>query len=154
MSRWYFAYGSNLWATQMFQRVGPIDDPEHPPRMARLDNYQLVFQHLDETGPAFANILSPGPGVIGVVYRCSRVQLETLDVYESGYQRISVKVIDPAGRVLEAEAYVIQPASGVGHGTPSDEYLKRIILGATEHRLPKSYIESIIHAAQREINRT
>ena len=154
MSQWYFAYGSNLWATQMIQRVGPINDPEHPPRIARLDNYQLVFQHLDETGAAFANILSPGPGVIGVAYRCSRVQLETLDVYESGYERISVKVTDPEGKVLEAEAYVIQPASGDAHGIPSDDYLKRIILGATEHGLPKSYIESIITAAQREIIRT
>ena len=146
MAHWYFAYGSNLWANQMIQRIGYVDDPEHPPRIARLENYRLVFQHLECGGEAFANILRPGPGVIGVLYHCSLVQLQTLDRYESGYERISLEVTDLRGEVLAAEAYLIKPSSEVEYGIPSNEYLKKIILGATEHGLPRSYIDSIIPA--------
>ena len=153
MADWYFAYGSNLWVHQMTQRIGHVDDPEHPPQIARLKDYRLVFQHLECGGDAFANILSPGPGVVGVLYRCTPEQLRTLDFYESGYERVSLDVTDLSGGVLSAEAYVILPAPGVGYGIPSDQYLTRIVLGATEHGLPKSYIDSIISAAQSGIDR-
>lgn len=148
MAGWYFAYGSNLWTRQMIQRVGSIGDPEQPPRIARLANHRLVFQHLEDAGPAFANIVCPGPGVIGVVYYCNPLELEKLDRYESGYQRLPLEVTDETGEVLAAEGYIIKPATGVGYGNPSPEYLKRIIDGAAGHGLPASYIKSIVAAAK------
>src|SRR5947208_4766736 len=89
---WYFAYGSNLWKEQMIARTGVIAHPQFPPRIVRLETYRLVFQSLESGGPAYANILTPGDGVLGVLYRCSPANLERLDRFEQGYDRQPIKV--------------------------------------------------------------
>src|SRR4051812_19256589 len=102
MESWYFAYGSNLWKDQMIERVGAVNYGEQGPRIAALANHRLVFQHLESGGPAFANIVSPGTGVLGVVYRCTAEQLDLLDRYESSYERRKIEVTDEAGEALSA----------------------------------------------------
>ena len=143
MDSWYFAYGSNLWMDQMIERTGAAGRGERPARVARLANHRLTFQRLADGGPAFANILSPGDGVLGVVYRCSSADLETLDRYERGYERQAVVVTDCEGEVLAALAYVVKPTSGTTVGRPSVEYLNKIIAGARQHGLPEPYIDEI-----------
>jgi cation transport regulator ChaC len=147
MAPWYFAYGSNLWMDQMIERTGAIGSAEHRPRIARLAGYRLVFQHWENGEPAFANILSPGDGLFGVVYRCSPADLEKLDRYESGYERQPIVVSDQNGEVLPAIAYVVKPAPVANAGKPSAEYLERIITGAKQHGLPEQYVENILAIA-------
>ena len=147
MDSWYFAYGSNLFAEQMIARTGSAGDPEHRPRIAHLADHRLVFQHLEHGGPAYANILSPGDGVIGVAYRCSEADLEKLDVFESGYERRPITVTDQQGEVLVAVVYIIRPAPSVGTGIPHAEYLERIVTGARQHGLPEHYISNIVAIA-------
>ena len=113
MESWYFAYGSNLWMDQMIERTGAINHVEQAPRIAHLANHRLVFQHLEKAGPAFANILRSGDGVVGVVYRCSPADFEKLDRYERGYERQAMMVTDIRGEVFPAAAYVIGPVAGI-----------------------------------------
>ncbi len=147
MNSWYFAYGSNLWTEQMIARTGAIGDPGQAPRIARLEGFRLVFQRLEVSEPAFANIISPGQGVLGVVYRCRPADLEKLDRFERGYERQPILVTDLQGEVLEAAAYIIQPALVRNYGSPSAEYLQRIITGARQHGLPERYVGEIIGIA-------
>lgn len=150
MDVWYFAYGSNLFREQMIERTGAIGHVDHPPRVARLSGYRLVFQTLEECGPAFANIRRSDDEVHGAVYRCSPAHLSRLDEYESGYERLAISVCDEYGELLDAVAYVITPAQPARFGRPGDEYLERIVTGARQHGLPESCIEKIIAAARGE----
>lgn len=151
MGLWYFAYGSNLLKDQMMERTGAIGSVEHPPRIARLENHRLVFERLEDTGPAFANIRSPGDGVLGVVYRCSQAELERLDHFEQGYERQTIEVTDQQDEVLAAAAYIISPSQSAGFARPENEYLARIVAGARQHGLPESYVHQIIAIAGCEI---
>lgn len=147
MESWYFAYGSNLWVRQMQMRTGAVEHAVHPPRVARLEHFRLVFQHIEGAGPAYANILPGGEGVLGVVYRCSEADMQRLDRYERGYDRQSVTVTDLHGEAISPIVYVMRPHPATREGKPSAEYLKRIVEGARLHSLPAAYIEGIVAIA-------
>ena len=59
----------------------------------------------------FANIVQPGEGVFGVIYRCGLEALAILDEYESGYERRRITVVDARDEELEAVAYVAMPGN-------------------------------------------
>jgi gamma-glutamylcyclotransferase (GGCT)/AIG2-like uncharacterized protein YtfP len=149
MESWYFAYGSNLWPNQMRMRTGAVEHVLHPPRVARLENHHLVFEHLAGSGPAYANILPGGEGVLGVIYRCNEADLERLDRYERGYDRQHVVVTDQASEAISAIVYIMRPHPATRAGRPNADYLQRIVQGAQQHRLPAEYIEGIMTRASR-----
>lgn len=144
---WYFAYGSNLLAKQMIARVGGIGPTDRPPRIASLAGYRVTFQSLAEHEPAYANIVSPGAGVQGVIYFLTEEQLKILDGYEKGYERHIVQVIDLRGEEISATTYVMCDSPELQFGPPSAEYLARIVTGAKEHGLTDEYVASIERAA-------
>ena len=148
MSDWYFAYGSNLCVKQMVDRIGSIGHPDFPPQIVRLADHRLVFQEVECGGPAYANIVSPGPGVIGVIYRFSEADFERLDRFEDGYERRRVTVIDSHGTVIEAIAYVVGADVKFREDRPTADYLARIVDGARRHALPESYVEEVVAIAQ------
>jgi len=148
MDQWYFAYGSNLLASQMVRRTGPLQTGANAPRRATLANYRVAFNHRGTDGMIYANIVTPGDGVLGVVYRCSKAALAKLDRFETGYERREVSVVDQLGNTLTAIAYVGKPDSIAAAGRPSDEYLARIVDGAREYGLPEEYIETIVERAK------
>jgi gamma-glutamylcyclotransferase len=143
MNEWYFAYGSNLWIDQMAARTGPIGQGDDRPRVARLPDHRLVFNMQGEDGQVYANVEPLGEGVIGVIYRCSPAALDKLDAYECGYERQRILVTDEGGITLEAVAYIARADRIASAGTPSAEYLERIVRGARQHGLPETYIREI-----------
>ena len=143
MSKAYFAYGSNLWIDQMVARIGPIRQGAGRPRIARLPNYRLTFNMQGEDGQVFANLMSPGQGVLGVVYRCSSEALLRMDQYEKGYERRQVQIVLENGVELNAVTYIAQTSQTEGVSQPSAEYLQRILRGARQHGLPEAYIKEI-----------
>ena len=147
MSDWYFAYGSNLWIDQMAKRTGPLGEGENRPRRAQLSNYRLVFNMRGECGQVFANIVSPGKGVLGVLYYCAPEALARLDEYEQGYDRARVVVTAENGEQVVAFTYIAEPAHRASGGRPSAEYLLRIVTGARQHGLPDAYISEIENEA-------
>lgn len=157
MDVWYFAYGSNLLIDQMRARIGSIGRVEQPPRLATLANYRLTFQQCEPGGDAYANIVDTdsgllgrgmsGQSVLGVVYRCNAIELTKLDVFEHGYERRPITVVDIAGVTLDAVAYIVRPADALNIGKPNDAYLSRITTGARQHGLPESYVSEIVAIA-------
>ena len=141
--QWYFAYGSNLCVEQMERRTGPLDESEPRPCIARLAGYRLVFNMLGDDDQVYANIIQPGDGVIGVLYRCGEAALAALDVYEEGYDRRQVVVTLESGETRQAMAYVARPECTTNRGRPSVEYLAIILRGARRQGLPEDYITSI-----------
>jgi gamma-glutamylcyclotransferase len=142
MDQWYFAYGSNLCIEQMIERTGPFP-PAEAPRLARLPDYRLAFNVRGEDGQAFANLMSPGDGVLGVVYSCAPEALIKMDVFEKGYQRGSVRVVLENGDNLEAVTYFAEPVHVATGLRPRAEYLQRILRGARQHGLPEAYIREM-----------
>jgi Gamma-glutamyl cyclotransferase, AIG2-like len=112
MSEPYFAYGSNLWIAQMVARTGPIRRGADRPRIARLPNYRLAFNMHGDDGQVFANVISPGHGVLGVIYCCTAEALLKMDHYEKGYERRQVQVMLENGAELTALTYTAAVARG------------------------------------------
>ncbi|MDB5313424.1 MAG: hypothetical protein JWO38_7626 [Gemmataceae bacterium] len=144
---WYFAYGSNLCTTQMAARTGVSRAGADRSRRAQLPGYRLAFNMGDGSGWTYANIVHPGDGVLGVLYRCSRQDLEALDGFEEGYERTRVDVLDETGAKVDAVVYIARPEQITAGQRPRAEYLQRVIRGAREHGLPEQYIHSIEAAA-------
>lgn len=132
----YFAYGSNLLASQMRKRT----DAARWPRLAFLPDYRLAFEMEGGDGCVYANVRTPGDGVYGVVYRCTAEELAALDRYETGYDRRSITVRDADGKELPAEIYLAKPDRVTAERAPSAEYWRRILTGAREQGLPEDYI--------------
>lgn len=147
MESWYFAYGSNMSVEQLIRRIGRTGNPEYGPRIVHLAGHRLAFQHGVSGGAAYANILTPGEGVIGVAYRFSAADLEKLDRFEEDYDRGTIEVTHGNGEVLRAVAYFMTPGPNLKYGLPSSKYLHTIVTGAREHGLPEEYIEKIIARA-------
>src|SRR5262245_31299902 len=141
---WYFAYGSNLWIDQKEHRTSAIRTGADRPRIARLADYRFAFNKRGSKGQVYANIMEcPGEEVIGVVYRCKPSTVDTMSEYEGGYQRQTVTVVIDDGSSVEAITYVAMEKNVVDDARPSDDYLTRIVTGATQHVLPHDYIEKI-----------
>jgi cation transport regulator ChaC len=140
---WYFAYGSNLWIDQMATRAGPLHVGSEPPRIARLFGYRFAFNMRAANGQVFANIMHPGSYVVGVLYWCSPDALEKLDAFEIGYRRVGIEVVADTGETTESVAYVANPENVIDGGTPSVEYVERILLGGRQHGLPEEYLREI-----------
>jgi gamma-glutamylcyclotransferase len=149
MDQWYFAYGSNLLSEQMVARTGPIRTGDEQPRIARLPNYRFAFNMRGDDGQIYANIVTPGGGVIGVAYRCGPEALEKLDRCERGYERQELAVIDDRGVELRAVAYIAWPERVTAEGRPSAAYLQKIVTGACQHGLPEEYLRTLEATAMR-----
>ena len=128
----------------MLARTGELASGADRLRIARLAGYRLVFQEMDGETPAYANILSPGEGVLGVVYHCSAAALDALDIYEHCYARQAVTVVDEQGEVIQAIAYIVRSDVETKFGPPSPEYLQKILTGAQQHGLPAKYIGELV----------
>lgn len=143
MDIWYFAYGSNLLRSQMEARTGPIRTGEVSPRVARLPGYRLAFNMNCGDGQVYANVMQPGDGVLGVIYRCGPEAMEKLDWYEQGYVRQQAVVTVTVGEELDAILYVAKPESLCTEGQPSAAYLDKILTGAREQGLDEGYVRGI-----------
>ena len=149
MSERYFAYGSNLCIEQMVERTGPIRQGADRPKIVRLPNYHLIFNVQGDDGQVYANLKSPGHGVLGVIYCCSAKMLLKMDQFEKGYERRHVRVVLENGAELNAVTYVANVAPSETVIPPSPNYLQRILRGARQHGLPDSYIKEIETMASR-----
>jgi gamma-glutamylcyclotransferase len=143
---WYFAYGSNLSGEQMALRTHREYASDRR-RAARLPGYRLAFNMLADDGAIYANIMPAGESVLGVLYRCEESALKLLDLFESGYQRQQLMVVDEQGSEVSAVVYVALPETVIAAGRPCAAYLERIVSGARSHGLPGDYISMVMSLA-------
>lgn len=107
--------------------------------VAALDNYEFGS---DKRG--FASIRSrQGKKVYGVLFEIDQKALDTLDEFE-GYPEIfgrqEVAVADVYGKSVKAWAYM-EPENMFGDGGIREEYMRRMIAGAIENRLPEDWVK-------------
>ena len=143
---WYFAFASNMSRAQMKSRAGEIFEE----RVAKLENYELVFNKKARGGSATANIRPvPGQALEGVLYKINEQAFRALDRFEGApqhYRRIEVNVVDGNGQRVAAQAFI---ATKVEKGLrPAPHYLKTILDGAREHGLSEEYLKKIQTAAE------
>ena len=122
----YFAYGSNMSAARMKQRLGW----EAPRRAAILRDFQLVFDQAGFNDPSWspANIRSERGGLVeGMVYEVEEKDLKILDGYEKYYQRLEVKVMAAQEEKLDAVTYLSKKSRG--EKPPTQEYLNFLLEG-------------------------
>ena len=122
----YFAYGSNMSAARMKQRLGW----EAPRRAATLSDFELVFDQAGFNAPSWspANIRSDqGNLVEGMVYEVEEKDLKILDGYEKYYQRLGVKVMAAQDEKLDAVTYLSKKSRG--EKSPTQEYLNFLLEG-------------------------
>ena len=122
----YFAYGSNMSAARMKQRLGW----EASRRAATLRDFELVFDQVGFNAPAWspANIRSEQGGLVeGMVYEVEEKDLKILDGYEKYYQRLEVKVMEVKGKNLDAVTYLSKKSRG--EKPPTQEYLNFLLEG-------------------------
>lgn len=140
----YFAYGSNLDPNRMKERIGRIPQSQ----LATLTGYQLAFNKRASSGGVYANIIEkPDQEVWGVVYWCTKEEMEELDKYEGvtggHYHRTDVHPRLEDGELVDAITYVAGNDFICHEGSPSKAYLQCIISGARQHGLPEKYVVSI-----------
>ena len=122
----YFAYGSNMSAARMKQRLGW----EAPRRAATLRDFQLVFDQAGFNDPSWspANIRSEQGGLVeGMVYEVEEKDLKILDGYEKYYQRLEVKVMGAKEKKLDAVTYISKKSRG--EKPPTQKYLNFLLEG-------------------------
>jgi gamma-glutamylcyclotransferase (GGCT)/AIG2-like uncharacterized protein YtfP len=138
-----FAYGSNLDAARMVDRVPSAAVVGR----ASLSGFELRFHKRgwkDGTGKADAFATGAGDAVVhGVVYEVDESELADLDVHETGYGRrllaLSVETAD-GPRDLQAWIYLASPGVIEPGLRPTGWYLRHVLKGAREHGLPAELI--------------
>ena len=122
----YFAYGSNMSADRMKQRLGW----DAPRRASTLRDFQLVFDQagFNDSSWSPANIRSDQGGLVeGIVYEVEEKELKILDGYEKYYQRLEVKVMAAQEKILDAVTYLSKKSRG--EKPPTQEYLNFLLEG-------------------------
>lgn len=142
----YFGYGSNMSLTSLRAKgVVPVAS-----RRATLRGYELRFnvhhwfRHEGGVGNVWPSE-APGAAVQGVVHRCHRDALDSLDAVESfgvGYDRITVRLDTTEGPV-EAVTYVGIPNYLDHRCRPTRRYLNILVKGAVAAGLDADYIEAL-----------
>jgi len=91
ITRFYFAYGSNMNTSRMEERIMSQGGVFSPPVLGRLRDYRLEFCK----GPnAFANILRAANSIVyGYAYKMDNRAFELLD----GFEGCKIKVVVPNG---------------------------------------------------------
>ncbi|GMQ23328.1 hypothetical protein Aoki45_00100 [Algoriphagus sp. oki45] len=142
----YFGYGSNLNLISLRAKgVTP-----HHTQKAILKGWKLDFsvQHWFEHEGGMGNIRptgNPGDQVEGNFYSCPDSQLKQLDQLEAygiGYDRVEVEVQTKSG-LAKAWAYVGLPAFVKPGLLPTRRYLNLILHGARTAGLSEKYIKKL-----------
>lgn len=146
MKTMYFAYGSNLLKEQMERRC----PGSHPVTRCNLRGWRWL---IGERG--YATIAPAKRGIVhGALYSISERDEARLDINEGvaiGYYgkfHLEVEVADRSNKkkiqTLRALTY-IDPR--ISKGEPTEEYLKRCIVGADQWLLPNAAVEKMIDYA-------
>ena len=136
MSPLYFAYGSNLKATRMRERL-PAARSLFP---AQLHGSRLAIDKRSSDGSGKANlVIDPSACVWGFLYKIDRDAWQVLDSFEPDYARAEVEVVLRDGRRVFAQTY---RSAHTAPGLVAFDWYKRLIVeGALERELPPDYVE-------------
>jgi len=146
----YFAYGSNLMAERMRERGAEVVSA----RPAVLRDHRLAFDKAGRDGTGRANVTRVlGGQVHGVLYELTPDGLDTLRIFESGYDLVDVLVecsrLDGGVEVLSAKTFVAR-ANRRTEAPPARSYVSTILEGMRQHGLPEPARDEVLKAADRK----
>ena len=123
----YFAFGSNMSAQRMHDRLG-----WSPSRSGViLPDYEMVFNKNSNDGGKANIMYSPGKIVEGILYSVNEEDLLILDKFEGvaakQYKRYDIEVRDNNKNYISAVSYKAQKTGGIY--APTREYLNYILEG-------------------------
>jgi len=125
----YFAYGSNMDATQMVERCPQSEKAEK----AELSGYEFFIN-----SRGFANIrINTNKKVFGIIYNITGDDEKELDVREGVQYGTNTK---PNSDAINAFYYL---AKETNEGSPKEGYLEKIIKACEENDFPVGYIEEL-----------
>jgi hypothetical protein len=114
-----------------------------------LPGYQFKFnKRSNKDGSGKGNIVrtdSENDVVWGVVYNILESEKPALDTAEGlnhGYEELKLNVLGAEGNPIEAIAYIAMDKKYINENlVPYNWYKEHCLVGASEHNLPKEYIE-------------
>ncbi|MEN2998861.1 MAG: gamma-glutamylcyclotransferase family protein [Brevinematia bacterium] len=155
MTKYYFAYGSNMSEEQMKERCNYIPEVVG---IGKIRGYIFVYNgYSSKWGGATADIIKTDNEedvVWGVVYEISENCEKSLDEKEGfknkdpnkgTYKKIYVCVDIRDGSIIPAYTYIKpdgQQKTNIGN--PSDRYRNTIVEAARKHGLPEDYIKNFL----------
>jgi hypothetical protein len=137
----YFAYGSNLFAPRLVQRVPST----RVHKTAVLPGYELRFHKGGADGSAKANAFFTNEKhhqVHGMLYHMVEAEKHLLDACEGGYDCRDVEVLTDAG-IVHAFTYIAQPHLLDESLAPFHWYKAYVQQGAEQHGLLQDYVAGI-----------
>ncbi|GJQ66102.1 hypothetical protein Trydic_g5775 [Trypoxylus dichotomus] len=158
MSFLYFAYGSNL----LKQRIHINNPSAIRVGIGKLENFRLDFLTYSTRwkGASATVVPTPGSVVWGAIWQLNKEHIETLDQQEGVHDKIyfplnvDIEMLDGSKTLCR----VYQQCATPSHVScmpdlpmdqrPSAVYLRTILLGAKESKLPEEYrkfLETIPH---------
>lgn len=147
----YFAYGSNILAKQMEDRL--VGWYFKPIGTAVLKGYVFTFNKVskrDNTGKA--NICPEKDAcVLGTVYEMEETALQVLGNFEGGYELQELNALNFVGKeetAFSAKAFIATP--NPEERSPSEKYVNDIRKGMIERNFPADYIEQVCGAVEND----
>lgn len=135
---YYFAFGSNMDPKRMQERVPAARGWGR----AKLQGWVFVCNKSGMDGTAKANLQPSAEGLVwGVVYRLDAKSLPELDVFEGGYERLSVEVLSEQHGLLKCEVYVSDRLTA--DPRPAAWYKQHMVAGADAHQFPEHYVSML-----------
>jgi hypothetical protein len=143
-ARYYFAYGSNMNQGVFTGRRGIRPEFIAP---AKITGWQLVMEHpgVPFVEPVFASIKEHKDAEVhGVLYKITEPDFKRLCNSEgAAYRLVLLDNIESEGRMFRGCTFVSDKFC-TGR-KPSRRYMQKLIQGAKENNLPKSYIAGLSH---------
>lgn len=144
---WYFAYGSNLHRRKMLRTIGGQWREECT---GTAKGFEVVFNKRSNRWGAAANLAAaPRKACHGVLYRITPPQFRKLKASEKGYAARHIQIQTESGESVMAWTFVALPNSITDSVEASEEYIKIILKGGREHRLPQSYLQELATRAKK-----
>lgn len=144
----YFAYGSNMATARLRERMPSAE----PMGLATLPGHALRFhkRSVDGSGKCDAYAVEDDE-VVGVLFRFDPAERPALDKAEgvgSGYERVTVTVLNDNGNRRKVLTYLATPSHIDDQLKPYSWYKELVLAGAAEHGLPPGYIAERIEAVK------
>lgn len=143
---WYFIYGSNLFESQLEQRLNELNEVYLRKERCSLEGFNFIYNKESKDGTSKGNIFEKGDGIVkGVAILLQEKNMldEFIKKWEPGYDKLEV-IISSENSLNNNEKMQFKAYTCISNKIcslpPSKEYVSRIIKGAFENDLPKEYI--------------
>lgn len=146
---WYFIYGSNLYEEQLKSRLTTFNEEYLQKEKCSLKGYDFKYNKRSKDGSSKGNICKVKHGIVeGVAILLLDYKLdEFIKRWESGYIKTEVQ-IETVVDIKMKKPFTFKAYTCVSYdltfSPPTNEYVIKILKGASENHLTQEYIENML----------